>query len=114
MDWVGAWLDKFVRRADQGRRLKVLDCPVGPCAALQAPVGSDPGQRGGGLGEQPCRLRCCRREPDGWDDACFAGQTIRIAAGRLSGWINSMVIVSAPLIAPADRVVDLGHWRLAL
>jgi hypothetical protein len=35
-----------------------------------------------------------------------AGQTILITAGMESGWISSIVIVSAPLIGPVARVMD--------
>ena len=34
------------------------------------------------------------------------GQTILTKAGLLSGWISSIVSMSAPLIEPADRMVD--------
>jgi hypothetical protein len=35
-----------------------------------------------------------------------AGQTMRTTGGWLSGWISSMVSVSAPLMGPWARVVD--------
>jgi hypothetical protein len=35
-----------------------------------------------------------------------AGQTILTTAGMLSGWITSIVSVSAPLIGPEARMVD--------
>jgi len=34
------------------------------------------------------------------------GQTILTTAGMLSGWITSIVSVSAPLMGPEDRMVD--------
>jgi hypothetical protein len=34
------------------------------------------------------------------------GQTILTTAGVLSGWISSIVSVSAPLMWPEDRMVD--------
>ena len=34
------------------------------------------------------------------------GQTILTTAGMLSGWITSIVSVSAPLMVPEDRMVD--------
>jgi hypothetical protein len=37
-----------------------------------------------------------------------AGQTILTTAGMLSGWITSIVSVSAPLMGPEDRMVDLA------
>jgi hypothetical protein len=33
------------------------------------------------------------------------GQMMRTTAGMLSGWISSMVMASAPLIGPPDRMV---------
>jgi hypothetical protein len=34
------------------------------------------------------------------------GQTILTRAGMLSGWITSIVSVSAPFMEPEDRMVD--------
>jgi hypothetical protein len=43
----------------------------------------------------------------------LAGHTMRTTGGWLSGWISSIVTVSAPLMVPWARMVDWDKAELA-
>jgi hypothetical protein len=67
---------------------------------------SDSGQSRGGLSEQTHGRASYFAVLGGVVIVGAVGQTILTTAGMLSGWISSIVSVSAPFTRPEDRMVD--------
>jgi hypothetical protein len=67
---------------------------------------SHSGQSRGGFGEQTHRRAGYFEVVGGCGDRCRGGPDDSDHAGMLSGWITSIVSVSAPLMGPEDRMVD--------